>query len=188
MAAQPHAGPIWTVEQYLALERHSTVKHEYHRGYVYAVAGGTQAHSQIAVNVCALLRAGVRGSGCRALNSDIKIRQSPEDYVYADAVVTCYPRDHVPGQDWINYPTLIVEVLSPSTAGYDRDGKFDDYKAIATLREYILVEQGRRAVQVWRRGDDGAWMSAAFGPDGAVMLASLDLTLTLDEIYEDSGV
>jgi Putative restriction endonuclease len=113
MVARQQVGPIWTVDQYLVLERYSTVKHEYHGGYVYALAGGSQAHSQIAGNIYALLRTGVRGSGCRALNPAIKIRQSPDDYVYSDAVVTCDPRDDVPGQDWIDYPTLVVEVLSP---------------------------------------------------------------------------
>src|SRR5919206_186678 len=115
MVAQ--VGPLWTVEEYLLLERYSTVKHEYHGGYVYAMAGGSQAHSQIAGNMYALLRAGVRGSGCRALNPDIKIRQAPDDYVYADAVVTCDPRDDVPGQDWIDYPTLVVEVWRRAAAG-----------------------------------------------------------------------
>ena len=99
MVAQQQIGPIWTVEQYLVLERYSTVKHEYHGGYVYALAGGSQAHSQIAGNVLTLLRTGVRGSGCRALNPDIKIRQSPDDYVYADAVVTGDPGDDVPRSD-----------------------------------------------------------------------------------------
>lgn len=188
MAAQPHAGPIWTVEQYLALERHSTIKHEYHRGYVYAMAGGTQAHNLIGGNVFAQIRSAVRGTGCRAFTSDIKVRQSREDYVYADAVVTCDPRDDAPSQDWIAFPTLIVEVLSPSTAAYDRGGKFDDYQGIATLREYVLVESGRRALAVWRRGEDGGWASTAYGPEGAAMLATLDLTLSLDAIYEDSGV
>ncbi len=92
MAAQ-RAGPLWTIGQYLDMERHSTVKHEYLDVYVYAMAGGTQDHSHIAGNVSALLRAGVRGAGCRALNPGIKIRQSPDDYVYADTVVTRDVRD-----------------------------------------------------------------------------------------------
>lgn len=188
MAAEPHAGPIWTVEQYLALERYSTIKHEYHRGYVYAMAGGTQSHNLIGGNAYAQIRAAVRGTGCRAFTSDIKVRQSPEDYVYPDVVVTCDPRDNAPGQDWIAFPTLVVEVLSRSTAGYDRGGKFDDYKGIATLREYVLIEYSRRAVEVWRRDNEGGWTSTVYGPDGAVPLTTLDLTFTFAAIYEDSGV
>src|SRR5438067_11410431 len=99
MVARQQVGPIWTVDQYLVLERYSTVKHEYHGGYVYALAGGSQAHSQIATNVLTLLRTGVRGSGCRALNPDTTIRQAPDDSAYADRAVTCDPRAAVPGPD-----------------------------------------------------------------------------------------
>lgn len=143
MVAQ-QVGPLWTVEEYLNLERHSNVKHEYHQGHVYAMAGGTQEHSLIAVNVCTLLRAAVRGSICRAFNSDIKIRQTLEDYVYADAVVTCDRRDNVPGQDWIDYPTLVVEVVSPSTERHDRSDKFDGYQQIPTAAAYPFSSIVRR--------------------------------------------
>ena len=188
MGARQQVGPIWTVEQYLVLERYSTVKHEYHGGYVYALGGGSQAHSQIAGNTLTLLRTGVRGSGCRALNPDIKIRQSPDDYVYADAVVTGDPRDDVPGQDWIDYPTLVVEVLSPSTERYDRAGKFEGYKNSPTFREYVLVEYRRREVEVWRRDDAGTWNLTTYGPGDDVALESVPLTLPMDLIYEDSGL
>jgi Uma2 family endonuclease len=179
-------GPLWTVEQYPALERHSTVKHEYHAGYVYAMAGGTQAHSQIAVNVVSLLWAAVRGSGCRALNSDIMIRQTPDDYVYPDAVVTCDPRDWVPGQEWIDYPTLVVEVLSRSTERHDRGDEFAGYKNIPTFHEYVLVESRRREVEVWRRDQDGAWTATTYVPSAIVPLGSVAVTLPMDLIYEDS--
>jgi Uma2 family endonuclease len=134
-----------------------------------------------------LLRAGVRGSGCRALNPDIKIRQPPDDYVYADAVVTCDPRDDAPGQDWIDYPTLVVEVLSPSTERYDRAGKFEGYKNSPTFRGYVLVEYRRREVEVWRRDDAGTWNLTTYGPSDDVALESLPLMLPTDLIYEDSG-
>jgi Uma2 family endonuclease len=181
-------GPLWDVEQYLRLERYSNVKHEYHNGYVYAMAGGTQAHSQIAGNIYTLLRAAVRGSGCRTLNSDIKVQQSPEDYVYADAVVTCDPRDAVLSQDWISYPSLVVEVLSKSTARDDRGAKFERYKSIPTLREYMLIEYRRREVEVWRHDESGTWIATIYGPEVDVVLTSLALTLPMDLIYEDSGL
>lgn len=187
MVAQ-RSGPVWTVEGYLDLERHSPVRHEYHRGQVVAMAGGSQAHSQIAGNVYAVLRAAVRGGPCRALNPDIKVRQSSEDYVYADAVVTCDPRDRDPGLDWVAYPTLVVEVLSPSTERYDRGEKFAGYAAIATLQEYLLVAQDRRTVEVRRRGEDGTWTVATYGPREDVPLESLGITLSADSIYEDSGI
>ena len=130
----------------------------------------------------------MRGSGCRALNPDIKIRQSPDDYVYADAVVTGDPRDDVPGQDWIDYPTLVVEVLSPSTKRYDRAGKFEGYKNSPTFREYVLVEYRRCEVEVWRRDAAGAWTSTIDGPADDVALESVPLTLPMGLIYEDSGL
>jgi len=187
MVAQ-QVGPLWTVQGYLDMERSSAVKHEYHAGYVYAMSGGTQTHSQISGNLYTLLRTGVRGSDCRALTPDIKVRQSKDDYVYTDAVVTCDPRDRAFGQDWIDYPTLVVEVLSPSTERYDRGKKFEEYKAIPTFREYVLVEQRRREVEVRSRDDTGAWTTATFGPADDVVLHSLALTLPMDRIYEDSGV
>ena len=187
MVAQ-QVGPLWTVQGYLDMERSSTVKHEYHHGYVYAMSGGTQAHSQIAVNLLTLLRTGIRGSDCRALNSDIKVQQSPDDFVYPDAVVTCDPRDRAFGQDWIDYPTLVVEVLSPSTERYDQGKKFEEYKAIPTFREYVLVEQRRREVEVRGRDAAGPWTSTTYGPADDVVLHSLALTLPMDLIYEDSGV
>lgn len=188
MVAQSQEGPFWTVEQYLDLEEHSTIKHEYHAGQVYAMAGGTQAHSIIAVNAASLLRAAVRGSGCRAFNSDMKVRQSLEDYVYPDASVTCDPNDIHPGQVWIDYPTLVVEVLSSATARHDRGDKFDGYKQIASLREYLLIESRRREVEVWRRDDAGLWRRTAYAPAEDIVLTSVPLTLSMDQLYEDSGL
>ena len=188
MVAHPQVGPLWTVEHYLALERYSPIRHEYHQGYVYAMAGGTQTHSQIALNVAALLRAGARGSGCRAFNPDIKIRQSSDDYVYADAVITCDPRDQVPAQDWIDFPVLVVEVLSPSTERHDRGDKFEGYKAISTFQEYVLVEQRRRTVDVWLRDADGNWSVTLYGPGQDIVPASVNLVLPIAAVYEDSGL
>lgn len=188
MVAQPQEGPVWSVEQYLDMEERSTVKHEYHVGQVYAMAGGTLAHSVIAVNVVSLLRAAVRGRGCRALNSDMKVRQSLEDYVYPDASVTCDPSDVRPDQAWIDYPVLVVEVLSQHTARHDRGDKFDGYKQVASLREYVLIESRRREVEVWRGDDAGVWRCTAYAPGDDIVLTSVPLTLTMDQLYEDSGI
>jgi Uma2 family endonuclease len=188
VVAQPREGPFWTVEQYLDLDEHSTIKHEFHGGQVYAMAGGTQEHSLIAVNVVSLLRAAVRGSGCRAFNSDMKIRQSLDDYVYPDASVTCDPNDVRPGQVWIDYPILVVEVLSTATARHDRGDKFDGYKQLASLREYLLIESRRREAELWRRDDAGSWSRTGYAPSEEIALQSLPLTISMDLLYEDSGV
>jgi Uma2 family endonuclease len=122
------------------------------------------------------------------LNPDIKIRQSPNDYVYADAVVTCDRRDDIPGQDWIEYPTPVVEVLSRSTERHDRGSKFEGYANIESLREYLLIEYRQRQVEVRRRDDGGTLTSTTYGPGQDVPLTSLALTLPVDLIYEDSGL
>ena len=188
MAAQAQAGPFWTVQEYLDLERHSTVKHEYHGGRVYAMASGTQAHSLIAGNAYAALHSAVRGTGCRALTSDMKIRQSLEDYVYANAVVSCAPSDNVPSRDWIAAPVLVVEVLSLHTERHDRSDKFDGYKQLASLREYVLIDSRRWAVEVWRLDEAGVWRPIVYGPEEAVALTSVAVSLPLDLLYEDSGL
>ncbi|HEV7214364.1 MAG TPA: Uma2 family endonuclease [Chloroflexota bacterium] len=188
MVAQTREGPFWTVEQYIDMEEHSTVKHEYHSGQVYAMAGGAQAHSLIAVNLIGLLRDGVRGSGCRAFNSDIKVRQPREDYVHPDAAATCEPSDVRPDQVWIDYPVLVVEVLSRHTERHDRGDNFDGYKQVASLREYVLVESRRREVEVWRRDEPGSWRRTTYAPGENVVLSSVSPTVSMDVLYEDSGV
>jgi Uma2 family endonuclease len=108
--------------------------------------------------------------------------------VYADAVVTCDPRDQIPGQDWIDFPILVVEVLSPSTERHDRGDKFEGYKAIPTFREYVLIEYRRRGVEVWRRDAGGIWTNTLYGPGQDAALASVSLMLPIDAVYEDSGL
>ena len=108
--------------------------------------------------------------------------------MYPDAVVTCDPRDDLLSQDWIDYPTLIVEVLSPSTERHDRGAKFERYKNIPTFREYVLVGYRQRTVEVWCRDDGGTWTSTTFGPPDEVTLASVHFTLLMDQIYEDNGL
>src|SRR6185312_112123 len=185
MAVELQFGPIWTVEQYLEMEHSSQVRHEFHGGYVYAMSGGTQAHSQIVGNIYTALRIGVREGPCRALGSDIKIRQSKADYVYPDVVVTCDERDRALGRDWIDYPTLVVEVLSKSTERHDRGDKFEGYKRIPTLREYMLVAYKRREVEIRRRVDVDDWTVLTYGPGSEITLESVGLTLSLDAVYED---
>lgn len=109
----------WSVEEYLWLERISEVKHEYGDGTVYAPAGGTHAHSRIAMNAGRLLEEALADSPCRVFNSDMKIRISPVVYRYPDLAVSCHPEDtSVEGEDlgYINFPTLVMDVLSDSTA------------------------------------------------------------------------
>jgi Uma2 family endonuclease len=175
----------WTVDEYLRLELESPVKHEYVDGHVYAMAGGTQALSELGVVAVTLLRTSMRAGPCRAFNSDLKVQVSPRIYFYPDASVSCDPRDRHPDAREIQYPMLVLEVTSPSTADYDRGEKFDQYCTGASLREYVLVDHRRVAVDVCTRGDGGAWSARHHGSGETVELHSLAAAVAADAFYED---
>jgi Uma2 family endonuclease len=184
MVAIP-AIPRWTVPAYLDLERFSTVKHEYVDGYVYALAGGTQAHNAICANIVTLLRSAARGGPCRVYTSDMKVKAADEVYLYPDVSVSCDPDDRRDDRDWIAAPRLAVEVLSDSTAAYDRTDKFTLIARNAALVEYLLVDARRPAVEVRSRQPDGTWTIATHGPGESVTLAALAASVSVAAIYED---
>jgi Uma2 family endonuclease len=176
--------PSWTVEQYFALERTSEVRHEYIDGVVYALAGGTGAHSRLAANAIAGLHAALRDGSCGVYSSDMKVREAATRYVYPDASVGCAGverNEH--GDEWLTAPRLVVEVLSKSTAGFDRGGKADLYRGVAALRDYMLVETTRRLVEVRSRGEDGAWTTRTYGAGEWVEAPGLGVRLAVDELY-----
>ena len=175
--------PRWTVEQYLALDHAGQVRHEYIDGAVYALAGGTQAHSAITINVAAQLHAAVQGGPCRVYSSDLKVRVSPTRYLYPDVSVGCEVDDQRDDADWLTAPRVVVEVLSDSTAVYDRGDKFAYYRQIASLRDYVLVETGCRLVEVHSRDDAGGWRVRHYEGNATVELPSLGVRLALDAIY-----
>ena len=138
MIADPRQ-PYLTSEQYLQMEEHSIVKHEYVDGQILAMAGASDAHVTIAGNLFTLLRSHVRGSGCRVYISDMKARiESLNRFYYPDVMVTCDPNDQET-PTYKRFPILIVEVLSESTEAFDRGDKFADYQEITSLHEYVLA-------------------------------------------------
>lgn len=184
-AAQPN--PILTLEAFLAWEAEQPERHEFLCGEVFAMTGARAAHNTIALNIASHLRSVLRGGPCRVFIADMKLAVQTADAVfYPDLLVTCDPRDRGPNAELAKrHPSLIVEVLSESTAAYDRGIKFEACRRIETLREYLLVEQDRRHVDLFRREADGRWVLESVGPEGEVALASLDLRLDLETIYED---
>ncbi len=183
----PQAKPVFSIEDYLAWEAQQPERHEYLQGEVFAMTGARDAHNTIAGNLFVQLRYSLRGGPCRVYISDMKLRVDAADAVfYPDLMVTCDPRDRGPEADiHKRHPKLIVEVLSESTAAYDRGRKFELYRTIDTLQEVLLVEQDRRHVDLFRREADGRWVLESYGPAGEVPLASVGVRLTLDSIYED---
>ncbi len=150
----------YTYEEYLAYERDSGLKHEYDDGAILAMAGGSRRHSALASRVTAALELG-RGPGCVAFQSDLKVRVlATGRATYPDASLVCGPIESDPADPsggTITNPTLIVEVLSPSTEQDDRGAKWQHYQRIASLQEYVLVSQTEQRVERYRRLPSGAW-------------------------------
>lgn len=186
---QPQPKPGFSLDDYMAWEAEQVERHEYLNGEVFAMTGARDTHNTIAGNIFANVREKLRGRPCRAFIADMKLRVDTADAVfYPDVLVTCDPRDKTPESATAkHYPKLIVEVLSDSTAAYDRGLKFEHYRSIDTLQEYLLVEQDRRHVDLFRRGENGRW---ALEPANeiTVELESLGTRLLLDEIYEDTDL
>src|SRR5579871_6604206 len=185
MVAQRVHGPQWTVEQYLAMERESSVKHELIDGYVYAMAGGTRRHDRLARNITRLLDELLEDGPCQVYTLNMKVRLANErDHVYPDASVTCDARDLVDDEaDYISYPRLIVEVLSPSTEMHDRGAKFDLYRGRETFQEYVLIETEQRMCEVRTRDSAGSWTTVIYGPEDDLVLSSLHLSVSMATLY-----
>ena len=173
-----------SVEDYLAGEQVSDIKHEYVAGVVYAMSGGRNVHNQIAGNVFAYLHARLRGGPCLPFNSDTKIRirlQNQVRFYYPDVSVVCQPN---PADDsFQDQPVVLAEVLSRSTRRVDESEKKDSYLSIATLRAYLLIEQETDCVTVYRRAD-GDFLRELYEDDSTIRLPEIGTELPLSEIYD----
>ncbi|WP_068635760.1 Uma2 family endonuclease [Thauera butanivorans] len=183
----PETKPEFGIEAYMAWEDEQPERHEYLAGETFAMSGGTDAHYTILGNVFAELRTALVGKSCRAFISGMKLRIDRADAVfYPDVFVTCDPRDRQPDASLAKqYPSLVVEVLSGSTAAFDRGRKFELYQQIETLREYLLIEQDRKHADLFRKNEDGLWVLHPAGPGGVIRLESVGVELALEGLYED---
>lgn len=172
--------------EFLAFEKNAAEKHEYLRGGVWAMAGGTARHAQLQANVIGVLRTALRGKPCGAYSSDLRVRIDATDRTtYPDVSVVCgQPAASKEDPLAITNPTLLVEILSESTEASDRGEKFSHYTYLSSLKEYVLVSQDRRRVEVFRRAEGVSWSFTPYEA-GLVPLESLGISVPLDEIYED---
>lgn len=179
-----------TVAEYLAGEDLPGLRHEYVNGEIFAMAGASKAHGTLALNLALALRAHLRGKPCRTWASDMKVQVlAANSYYYPDVVVTC-AADELGAdspQNFVSAPTIVIEVLSPSTEKVDRREKWFAYRQVSSLQEYVLVDQERQWVEVFRR-HEGGWMQDIVAAGESMTLPSIGLTLALNDIYEDSGV
>ncbi len=182
MSALPRGS--WTAEEYLAFERASQEKHEFADGQVYLMTGASRRHNLIVVNIVITLGGQLRGKPCEAYANDMRVRVR-RDYFYPDISVVCGEPQFADDQfDTLLNPTLIFEVLSPSTEQYDRGRKFEKYRTLNSLREYVLIAQDRPHVERYVRQDDGWLLTEASGLDGALALATVEARMSLAEIYD----
>jgi Uma2 family endonuclease len=184
MADPARRSPI-TPEEYLALERSSEIKHEYADGEIFAMSGGTRAHSLVAGNVLAEVRAALSERDCEVHGSDLRIKiPATGRYVYPDTSVVCGPPQFEDAEeDTLLNPKVIVEVLSKSTEPYDRGDKFENYQSLASLREYVLLSQKKVRVEHYSRQPDGTWVLRVLGAGETLDLPSIDCAIPVDRIY-----
>jgi Uma2 family endonuclease len=177
----------YTPAEYFAWEEQAEFKSEYHDGEILAMAGGSLSHNIISGNFYAQLNVRLKGKTCRPFNSDTKLEiPFSQSYVYPDAMVVCGKVILTEGRtDTLTNPSLIAEVLSPSTADYDRGEKFRKYLTISALREYVMIFQNEFRVEVYFKESSSRWIFLVYeGLEAEVHLASLDLKMSLADIYE----
>jgi Uma2 family endonuclease len=174
----------YSFREYLDLEEASNVRHEYADGQIYAMAGGTPEHAALAVSVSAALHGQLAGGPCRVFSSDLRVRVPASGVAtYPDVTVVCGPLDRDPESPTsVTNPVVLVEILSDATEEYDRGEKFDQYKQLASLLEYVLVSQREPLIEVHRREPGGGW-SSHVGRSGSIHLLSIGCALDVDAIY-----
>ena len=188
--------PLYTIEDYLRLERAAEERHEYLDGYIYAMAGESPDHGRICMNLYGSLWPQLRGTPCEAFAKDTKVRCGPTPrpgqsmqglFAYPDLVVVCGALQfHDQARDVLLNPTVIVEVLSPSTEAFDRGEKFRRYRTwLPTLTDYVLVAQNHPLIDHYHRQEDGTWVLRALeGLQTHMHLGMIGCTVPLADVYE----
>jgi len=183
MSVQPRSR--YTVPDYLALERTTEVRHEYLDGEVFAMGGASYLHTVVAANVARELGIQLKERPCRVSSADLRVKVSHSGlYTYPDIVVVCGPPQlEQPGDTLLN-PVVIIEVLSDSTEAYDRGKKFEHYRAIESLTDYLLVSQDRYQIERFARDAGGRWIySVASGSAASMPIESIGCTLPVGEAF-----
>ncbi len=192
MIAQAHL-QLMTPQEYLEWEEQQPIKYEYINGEVYAMTGGTIPHNDIALNLASALKNHLRGKGCKVQIADAKVGISTDGpFHYPDVMVSCDLRDKK-ARKIIYHPCLIVEVLSPSTEAFDRGKKFNHYRRIDTLKEYILIDSEKMSIECYRLNEKNKWELTPYSLEEAgdiqneleVEFPSVNFRCPISLLYED---
>lgn len=179
------ANPLFTAEEFLVWDATQTIKHEFYRGEVFAMAGVEDRHASVVGNLYVALRAHLHGTPCRIYVNEVKLRvEAANCYFYPDVMVTCSAQDAA--QPRIkSQAQLVVEVLSPSTAAYDRGEKFSAYRQLPSLQEYLMVDLDSRRCDLYRKGGDGLWVLHPYEAGADVHLASVNGQVSGEALWAD---
>lgn len=178
--------PPITLDAYLVWEEQQPERHEFFAGEVFAMTGARATHNTIAGNLFAFLKQAMRGAPCRVFISDMKLQvASANASFYPDVFVTCDPRDRTADAELVQrHPVFIAEVLSESTAAFDRGQKFETYRQLDSLKAYLVVEQNRLHADLFFRNAEGLWVLNAAGEGESLAIAPLELSLPMALVYE----
>lgn len=185
MPLQPK--PYLSSADYLAIERSAEFKSEYFNGEIFAMSGASEPHNVIVLNTGAEIRQHLKKRPCKVYANDMRVKVSPTGlYTYPDVVVVCgqaqFDDAHL---DTLLNPTILIEVLSDSTEAYDRGRKFEHYRSLESLAEYVLIAQNRPQVEAYRRQPSQQWLlTESRGLEGVLRLHSIECDLALAEIYD----
>jgi Uma2 family endonuclease len=180
--------PRYSIDEYVRLEEYANLKHEYLDGQVWAMAGGTPEHARLAAAISTALGLQLRGKRCAVYSSDARVRVGATGLdTYPDVTVVCGNEERDAGDPLaLTNPIVLVEVTSESTEAYDRGDKFEHYKKIPSLQEFVVVSHREPKIEVYRRSEGGAWSMAQEGGAGLIVrLSSIACALAVGEIYAD---
>jgi Uma2 family endonuclease len=171
--------------EFLHWEQEQEARHEFACGEVFAMAGSTDRHNLVALNIAVILREQLRGKPCRIFMSDVQVRVEAADAAfYPDVMVTCAPEDAAEPRVK-RHPGLIVEVLSPSSASFDIGHKFACYRQLQSLQEYVLVDPDRVGIEIFRREVDDRWVLDPVGLGDTLRLACIGVEAPVAAVYQD---
>ncbi len=180
-----------TESEYLAFEAQSPVRNEFIASEIFAMTGASIQHKVIALNFTSALRSHLKETPCRALIEGVKLRLHEEQsYFYPDVMVTCEnrPQELDSQQQTVEEPVVLIEITSLSTEAIDRREKLRAYLTLASLKEYLIVSQDHAQVEIYRRRGDIVWDIVTYEPGNIVEIASLELKISLNDIYFESGI
>jgi Uma2 family endonuclease len=171
-----------SLTDFLAWENAQPDRHEFYRGEIFAMVGARRGHGCIVANLLRHIGNQLDGSPCRVFSESMKIMIADDTILYPDVFITCDAAD-LRTELIFTAPTVVIEVLSPSTQGYDRGAKFALYRRLKSLREYILIDPDSRSVEGFRRGDDGKWVLHDMSEVDQIELAALDCRIAMTQVF-----